>query len=321
MPADASFLFQSRFLLALADRLGFPQSALYQRVAGAVSALTDEVKPTTVLEIGAFEASFSIRATRRFPGVRALAFEANPYVFEHFRDEVTAAGVDYRNLAIGPESGPLTIHVPRDFRGSSRAQVNQMASLATNLHTEEHEAVTVDGARLDDVVSLDDDERLVAWIDVEGALEQVLSGARETLSRASLVFVEVESTAMWEGQWLDVDVARWFGEIGLVPVMRDYQRPGQYNLVFVSPELAADPSVAGLAASLYTPVLEPLPALEPVPPAVPVSKVGRLQGVLQRTLQAQVTSLREQNLGLRAQNRRLRRRVRRLEKRVAELGG
>lgn len=318
--SDASFAFQSRFLLATAAAVGVPQELLFERVRNLVMTLTKRIDATVALEVGAFEASFSLWIRKNLPEARALAFEANPYVFERYRDEVTAAGVEYLNVAVGPESGPLTIHVPRDFNGGPRDRVNQMASLTTNLQTENHEAVTVEGIRLDDAVKLGEDDRVVAWIDVEGALKDVLAGCRETLARASLVFVEVENTAMWDGQWLDTDVAAWFREIGLVPILRDFQRWQQYNLVFVSPELAADPEIAKLAARVYAPpVRKAADDPQPLPPQVPQSKIGRLQGVLQRTLKAQNEELREQNDELRSRTRRLRRRVRELERRLASL--
>lgn len=319
--SDASFDFTSRFLLAAADAAGVPREVLFNRVRNVVLRLTQQIDPTVTLEVGAYEAGFSLWARDNLPKARAMAFEANPYVHAHYKDDVIAKGVDYRNVAVSPTSGPVTIHVPRDFNGGERGRVNQMASLTTNLKTENHEAVEVEGVRLDDAVDLGADDRLVAWIDVEGALEQVLSGARETLARASLVFVEVESEAMWQGQWLDSDVAAWFRGIGLVPILRDFQRWQQYNIVFVSQELARDPEVAKLAAMVYAAAAKPAPAAAAavVPPPVPTSKIGRLQGVLQRTLKAQNEQLRDQNKRLRKQTRRMRRQVGGLQKRLALL--
>jgi hypothetical protein len=157
-----------------------------------------------------------------------------------------------------------------------------MASLRTSLVTEEHAQVEVPSIRLDDTAVCPDD-RVVAWIDVEGALEQVLPGCRETLSRASAVFVEVEDEPIWDGQWLDLDVVRWFDEIGMVPILRDMQRPGQYNLVLVDQELAADPETARRAARVYSPPPPGSPdRLEAAPPPAPPS--SRVQRVLQRGL-------------------------------------
>jgi hypothetical protein len=120
-----------------------------------------------------------------------------------------------------------------------------------------HETVPVPAARLDDVVrreaDLDDGDAVVAWIDVEGATGPVLSSGRKVLSHASLVYVEVETEPVWDGQWLDVDVARFLAGCGLVPVLRDVQRKHQHNVVFASAHLATDPAMARLADRVYRP--------------------------------------------------------------------
>jgi len=224
-----------------ADESGLTPHQLQRRVRTAFRSLARLADPTLTLEIGAFEAGFSRWVKRELPGARAVAFEANPLVWAHHREEVTALGVEYLNLAIGPENGPVTLHVPRDFDGRARDPVNRMASLGSNLRSEEQVAVDVPGARLDDAVPLGDDDRLVAWIDVEGALGAVLPASGGTLRRAAAVYVEVEAEPMWDGQWLDRDVLDWFEGIDMVPLLRDRQRREQYNVLLV-PRSAASTS-------------------------------------------------------------------------------
>ena len=304
--SDAAFTFTSRFLLAAADSSGVPRDVLASRVRTVFHRLTKRADPSITLEIGAYGAGFSRWARTALPEARVTAFEANPYVYDRFRDEVTEAGVEYLNAAVGPETGRVKLNLPSDRNGTVRDRVNQIASLTTHHGTENYEIIEVEGVRLDDAVPTTADDRVVAWIDVEGALDVVLAGSRETLSRAAAVYVEVERMPMAPEQWLDVDVARWFREIGLVPILRDHQRPHQYNLLLVSEELALDPKVAKLAASVYTPVEALAPSTHE--PVVPRSRIGRIQGVLQRTLGAQNDQLRAQNKRLRQQNRHLRRR-------------
>lgn len=226
-----------------ADEAGLAPAQLQRRVRTAFRTLTRAAEPTITLEIGAFEAGFSRWVRRELPGARAVAFEANPMVWAHHRDEVSALGVEYLNLAIGPENGPVTLNVPRDFDGRARDPVNRMASLGSNLRSDEQVAVEVPGVRLDDAVPLTADDRLVAWIDVEGALGAVLPGSAETLRRAAAVYVEVEAEAMWDGQWLDRDVLDWFEGIGMAPLLRDRQRREQYNVLLVPQRSAGSEEV------------------------------------------------------------------------------
>lgn len=309
--AEAQFAFQSRFLLEAAAAAGVSEEDLAQRVRRLFRRLTTRVAPTVTLEIGAFEASFSRWARAQLPQARVLAFEANPHVHAHFRDEVSAAGVEYVHACVGVDDRPVTLHVPADFYGRERDLVNPMASLRTNLHTEQHHAVEVPGVRLDQVVLAGPADRVVAWIDVEGALEQVIGGGAETLARADVVYVEVEDAPLWDGQWLDTDVARWFREAGLVPILRDLQRPPQYNLLLVSRDLATDPAVARLAGRVLA---APKRAYDeaPLPEPVAGSAAGRVQRLLR-------PSLRQEIAELEAQNRQLRKRAKRLSRRVGQL--
>lgn len=242
-----------------ADAAGLTPPQLQRRVRTAFRTLARLTDPTLTLEIGAFEAGFSRWVRRELPTARAVAFEANPLVWAHHREAVTALGVEYLNLAIGPHNGPVTLNVPRDFDGRARDPVNRMASLGSNLRSEEQVALEVPGIRLDDAVTLGEEDRLVAWIDVEGALGAVLPASAETLRRAAAVYVEVEAEAMWDGQWLDRDVLEWFDGIGLVPVLRDRQRREQYNVLLVARSAASSFEVAQVVRR----ALRPAPATRP----------------------------------------------------------
>lgn len=231
------------------------------RVEQAFQDLCVELAPTLGLEVGAHEAGFSRWLKSEIPGAHCLAFEANPFVHEQYAGELARLGVDYRHLAIAEVEGSVDLRIPREFynpehdRHFSKGRANRMASLADHRMAEVHESVTVPSATLDDVVlretDLGDDDVVVAWIDVEGASREVLLSARRVLDRVVLLYIEVERQPLWEGQWLDLDVARHLAAHGLVPVLRDTQRPGQYNVVYARADLAARPAMARLCDTTY----------------------------------------------------------------------
>jgi FkbM family methyltransferase len=241
--------------------------------------LCAKLKPTVTLEIGAFEASFSREMKRRLPDARVVAYEANPFVHQHFRDDVVGAGVEYEHKAAGITSGSLEFLVPKDYRGSERDAINQMSSLKTNLSTDEHEQVSVPAVRIDDEFPDLDKERFVAWIDVEGAAEEVLKGAERVLSRTMAVYVEVETRPIWAGQWLDTDVAKFLLERGFVLIGRDMLKPNQFNLVFVHRSVVKRPLVARHAARIYRPVRR-----APKPPQPSRSVLRRAAGRISRAV-------------------------------------
>ncbi len=208
------------------------------------------IEPAVVLEIGAHEASFSQWARTALPDARVQAFEANPHVHAKYADEVTAAGVDYRNLAVGPVTGELELNLPLEIAGQRRTLDSRMASIAVHRETGDSVTVTVPSVRLDDHVELGADDRAVAWIDVEGANDAVLRSGPGVLDRLDAMHIEVEGSPTWEGQWLDTDVAHHLAGHGLVPVARDLQKPYQYNVIYVRSALVLEPKVMRRAAAI-----------------------------------------------------------------------
>lgn len=248
--ADDRYLFWARLTAAQAHNTGRPSEAIDRRVQRFFRDICAEVDPTITLELGAHEAGFSSWAKRTFPEARAVAVEANPYVHEKYRERLAERGVEYHHLAAASTNGPVTITIPRQVGKRSLGQANRMASLAAHQDDRGHESVEVEAKRMDDFVDAGADERIVAWIDVEGASDQVLGGSTELLARAGAVYIEVEPEAKWHGQWLDVDVARYFHDLGKVPVIRDIQRRTYYNVVYLDAALAARVDISARAAQV-----------------------------------------------------------------------
>lgn len=247
----AEYLAFSRTWAASARMCPFSQEEVQQRTIELFRLLCRRISPALVLELGAHEASFSRWAAGNLDGARVLAVEANPHVHEKYVDKVTAAGVDYRNLAVAPVTGDVELHLPLQVGRKKRALTSRMASLAVHTQATDSVQVTVPGVRLDELVTLGATERAVAWIDVEGANQAVLESGPEVLAHIDALYIEVELEPRWEGQWLDTDVARHLRRHGMVPLARDLSpRDHQYNVVYVSTELALDPEVAREAAKV-----------------------------------------------------------------------
>ena len=231
-----------------------PAQVIDRRVRRFFNDICRSVDPTLVLELGAHEGRFSRWAKEHFPAARCLALEANPYVHAKFEAELSALGVEYLHRAAAAENGTVTINIPTQVWSRTKApEDSKMASLAVHTGASELTSVEVEAVRVDDLVAVGDEERIVCWIDVEGASEQVLTGAEHVLARADAVYIEVESEEVWPGQWLDEDVARFFRGIGLTPAMRDIQRKHQYNVVFLGQRLASQESIAQRAARVLRP--------------------------------------------------------------------
>ena len=189
---------------------------------------------TKTIEIGAYEAGFSKKVKAARPDIAALAFEANPYVYDHFKDDVLGGDVDYRHFCVNSTGDDTNIRIPMDFRGSERELTNQMSSILSNGSTTNTKEVLVPGFCFDNEFEVNEDDEFVLWVDVEGASENVLPGCKKILEKCSAVFIEVESKPIWEGQWLDTDINKFFVENGFYPALRDFQSPGQYNVIYLN---------------------------------------------------------------------------------------
>lgn len=259
----AAYLAWARTWAAAAGTSALDGDEVEARVLEFFQRLCRRVQPAFALEIGAHEASFSRWAVAELPGVRSLAFEANPYVHEKFADRLHGSGVDYRNVAVAPTSGEVELHLPLEVAGKTRKLTSRMASLAHHVQAADSTTVTVPAVRLDEEPALQGEGRLVAWIDVEGANEAVLRSGADVLERTDVLYLEVEDDLTWEGQWLDHHAAAHLRGHGLIPVARDTKRTHQYNVVFLRAELAAEKQVAREVARLQR--FRKRPAQAPAP--------------------------------------------------------
>jgi FkbM family methyltransferase len=250
---DSRYLFWAQSTAAQAHLCGRRRGRINRRVEAFFRDMCLLVDPTLSLELGAHEAEFSSWVKASFPGARCVAFEANPYVVEEHAERLAAEGVEYHPLAVAATNGTVTITIPRQIGEREVRRASRMASLAVHRESGDNETVDVEAVRVDDFVRVAPDDRLVAWIDVEGASGEVLLGSTHVLARASAIYIEVERVGMWHDQWLDVDVARHLDTLGKIPVVRDIQRDRQYNVVFLDHELAARAEVAERAARVLTP--------------------------------------------------------------------
>lgn len=196
----------------------------------AFLSLVPRLDPGAVVEVGAHEAAFSQRMRRHLPAVPAIAFEANAEVHRRYAAGLAAAGVDYRNQAVSDRPGEVTFRVPRRRTGEPLARMGSLLGPGAGEATDEMRvpAVTLDSLGL---------QRAALWIDVEGAVGQIIGGGAATLGSAVAVYVELEEERRWPGQMVAREALSAFARFGLVPVLRDQQRRWQYNAVLLREEL------------------------------------------------------------------------------------
>jgi FkbM family methyltransferase len=194
-------------------------------------------KPALFIEAGAERAEASRLVKAKYaPDSRVVAFEANPYVFDRFRQEYDfeRAGVDYRHQALSNTKQDVTFYIRTGIDGNPRDKTLGQSSILKRMDpTTEYEQVKVSADSLDNFFRDSPEKTCALWIDVEGANRQILEGAEETIKKAICLQIEVEDLARWEGQWLSGDVTAYMLDRGMIPVARDFEYRSQYNILFV----------------------------------------------------------------------------------------
>lgn len=231
----------ARFNTKLAGRIASAR-ALNDLFHATVATLA----PNMFLEVGAFEAAASVRVKAEVPGITVVALEASPVNYEHFsaQQDYAACGVDYRHSAAAAEIGEATFRIDK-MEGGQQPHGGNSLLMRADANASQQIEVTVPTTTLD-TVAAETKGPVALWIDVEGAARMVLAGAAETLARTDIVKIEVEETEVWPGELVAVDVIAVLLSYGLVPVVRDVEYPGQFNVVFMSEKALRDARVQHL---------------------------------------------------------------------------
>jgi FkbM family methyltransferase len=194
------------------------------------------LRPDLCVEVGAFEATFSRAIKIQLPQARVVAFEANPHLFEYYRDQCTRDNVEVEYLwtAISDSVGELDFLIPTSIGGRPKRLDNSMGSLMFHqLPPAENATVRVPATSLDVFFGPPGEARSVAWIDVEGAVAKVIDGGTQFFKNTLAVFCEVETRQTWSGQLVDAQLFERFLDFDLVPVLRDCERSWQYNVILL----------------------------------------------------------------------------------------
>jgi FkbM family methyltransferase len=217
--------------------------------------LLDVVRPDVFFDIGARDGESAAAVKRRLADCTCYAFEANPRIYAQFASEhLRNDDVTYLNLALGDSHRQTELYVPRvstevvvedevvSMRHEEAADTGRSSILRRTDPGAEYDVLSVPMTTLDRFArdhKIGSDQTLALWIDVEGAASHVVAGGLKTLSRASVIFIEVEGHTFWEGQQTTSDVLAHLVELGFVPIARDREYyDKQFNVVLLRSDVA-----------------------------------------------------------------------------------
>jgi FkbM family methyltransferase len=184
----------------------------------------------TIFEIGCCEGEDTVRYARRFPNARIFAFEPLPDNQRLVLANLGRYGVRNAELvpvALSDRGGEATFHVSsgrpkEEFAGKDWNYGNKSSSLLAPagegpMHgwIEFKQKITVQTDTLDHFASTRDIARIdFVHMDVQGAEQLVLSGASRMLPSIVAVWLEVSDKALYQGQALRPEIARFMGSRG-----------------------------------------------------------------------------------------------------------
>lgn len=219
------------------------------------SLIIDFLKPDYFFEIGAFNAEFSRKIKPNLPNAKVFAFEANPYNYRRFESLVTNTGVEYIHSAISDEIGTVTFNLQQSIDGKHVDPIRGNNSLLErNQEAVDYEKITVPCDTIDNRFStlIGSDNTIAMWVDVEGMAYQVFTGASSILTHTKIVLVELEDRDYWGNQHLSTDVVEYLYHKGFLPIARDFEWLGQYNVIFVHNDLLGNYQFRELLAQYYS---------------------------------------------------------------------
>lgn len=199
--------------------------------------ITKNKVPLTI-EVGAHEATFSKTCKKLNPLCDCYAYEANPYVYKKYFDELNDAGIKYQNLAISDSDGDVELSIPVKIKHRTLTVDNRISSIHKRKQPNvEYNVVNVKANRLD-VLFAEDNRSKALWIDVEGAQFEVISSMGSSLSSVDFIYIEIEKRNVWSNNFDVSNINNLLVQHGFEEIMRDNLALGQYNAVYTKADLA-----------------------------------------------------------------------------------
>lgn len=192
--------------------------ALLRGVAATVEhrPLAKLVAPDTVIDVGANKGQFSLFALEAWPGCRVIAFEPLPGPAATYR--ALLAGVPSVRLvqaAVGPEAGPVAIHLAEREDSSSLLPIAERTAAIFPQARSAGRTVTAEAGPLARFVCPDELRgRVLLKLDVQGFELEALKGCEPFLEQIEHVYVECSYVELYRGQALIGEVRSFLNERG-----------------------------------------------------------------------------------------------------------
>lgn len=184
-----------------------------------------------VIDIGANIGQFGESLRKEGYKGKIVSFEPTKSAYEILSKKAKADGAwETHHCGLGAAPGTATLHASQLSVFNSILELSDVAKLHDNRMTVDHtEEIKIN--TLDQIAgSLSG--KILLKIDTQGYERQVMEGARQTMSRALGILLEIPVIRTYEGEWLFHDALKYMSEAGFVPAQ--IQAVGYHGLDNVS---------------------------------------------------------------------------------------
>lgn len=200
--------------------------------------IVKELDIDVFVECGANDASVSRQFLESFPERRALAIEANPRVFEYYREvNEKISTLEYLNLGVSDKQGTLDFYIPK----VTEEEISIFGSFQKLPYYDYYPAIKVQTLPVDKIIKRNKraDKSLALWIDVEGQLSKLIKGAHHTLKskNCKILYCEVQDDNHYSQEATAQEIVDTLWGYGFIPVGRDFFTEPFYNLMFVKADV------------------------------------------------------------------------------------
>ena len=170
----------------------------------------------TVIDVGANVGQFGESLRSGGYKGKIVSFEPTKSAYQVLSKKAELDGAwETHHCGLGAAPGTAILHASQLSVFNSILELSNVAKLHDNRMTVDHtEEITIN--TLDQAVGSLAGKMLLK-IDTQGYEKQVMEGARQTMSRAAGILLELPVVRTYEGEWQFHDALKYMAEAGFVP--------------------------------------------------------------------------------------------------------
>lgn len=184
------------------------------------------ISPDISIEVGAFNGDFSKQMVGK--GIEVYAFEASPYVYNRFKDELF--NINYINKAVSDKNETVKFEIQSDLDPAGAGN----NSIKNRNEKKDYFYVDVESVSLDKYFKDKSFARAVLWIDAEGAGGEVLKGAENLLKNTASIYMELEEKDFWIDAMQKNEIIEYLNKRGFSLVYEVPCYTSQVDAIFVN---------------------------------------------------------------------------------------